>query len=63
MSASDFIGALAGSRARYALRSRLNSGVRMSPAPGAAGAVIGTVVAPSAWMAATAARYWRVACC
>src|SRR5690242_21807147 len=43
MSASDFIGALAGRRERYASRSRLNSGVAMSGVA-LAGAVIVTVV-------------------
>ena len=58
MSASDFIGALAGSRDRYALRSRLNSSVRISLKFWAGlGVGICTVVAPSAWIAAIAARY------
>src|ERR1700745_4234078 len=55
MSCRVFIGAFAGSRARYAFMSRLNSGVRMSNGAWALGEVTVTVVAPSAWTTAMAA--------
>ena len=57
MSASDFIGALAGRRPRYAFRSRLNSAVRTSNGAAEVGVAICTVVAPSACTAAIAATY------
>src|SRR2546423_11862804 len=55
MSSRVRIGAVAGSRARYAFRSRLNSYARMLGGNGVVtSTVTGTTVAPCAWRAATA---------
>ena len=54
---SVFAGALAGRRLKYAARSRLNSWWRIEELLAAFGDGTVTVVAPSAWMTATAAVY------